>query len=291
MALHPHLGHGIGLRPPHYPHILDGTAGVDWFEVISENFMIPGGRPLAVLEAARRQAPIVLHGVSLSLGGVDPLNQHYLDDLAQLIERIEPAWVSDHLCWGSFGRHYAHDLLPLPFTEEALQHVVSRIGIVQERLQRRILVENVSSYVTFTHSAMPEWEFLSAVAARADCGILLDVNNIYVSSVNHGFAAAAYLDGVPVERVGQIHLAGHQNNGTHLVDTHDHPVPSPVWDLYREALRRVGPVSTLIERDDNIPELAELVAEAEMARQAEAETLGDSAGSSVVRRRASDVCA
>ncbi|MBI3783698.1 MAG: DUF692 domain-containing protein [Deltaproteobacteria bacterium] len=273
MALHSHLGHGIGLRPPHYPHVLDGSARADWFEIISENFMVAGGRVPAVLEAARRQAPIVLHGVSMSLGGVDPLNERYLGELKQLIERIEPAWVSDHLCWGGFGRHYAHDLLPLPFTEEALAHVAARIRYVQDRLGCRILIENVSSYVTFTHSALPEWEFLAGVAEAADCGILLDVNNIYVSSVNHGFDAQKYLAGVPVERVGQIHLAGHQNNGTHLIDTHDHPVPSPVWDLYRDAIRRVGPVSTLIERDDNIPELSELLAEAEMARQAEAEAI------------------
>jgi len=211
--------------------------------------------------------------VSLSLGGPDPLNERYLEELATLIARVDPPWVSDHLCWGGFGGHYAHDLLPLPFTEEALAHVVGRVRQVQDRLRRRLLIENVSSYVTFRHSTIPEWEFLAAVATQADCGILLDVNNIYVSARNHGFSTRAYLDGVPVDRVGQIHLAGHEDAGTHLVDTHDQPIAAPVWDLYRDAIRRLGPVSTLIERDDRIPPWAELVAEAECARAAEAEVL------------------
>lgn len=273
MSFHPHLGHGVGLRPPHYPHVLDGSGRADWFEVISENFMIRGGRPLRVLEKARSLAPVVLHGVSLSLGGTDPLNENYLEDLSQLAGRIEPAWISDHLCWGSFGGHYAHDLLPLPFTEEALANTVERVRRVQDHLRRRILVENVSSYVTFAHSQLNEWEFLSALAEQSDCGILLDINNIYVSSVNHGFAALDFLNGVPGERIGQFHLAGHQNNGTHLIDTHDHPVPSPVWELYAEAVRRFGPISTLIERDDHIPTFPELVAEATQAREIEAEVL------------------
>jgi len=198
----PYLGHGIGLRTTHFPRVLDGTARADWFEAISENFMIRGGRPLAVLERVRAAAPLVLHGVSLSIGSTDPLNERYLGELAALARRFEPAWISDHLCWGSFGGHYAHDLLPLPYTEEALAVVAERIQRVQERLGRRILVENVSSYVTFTHSTMPEWEFLAAVAERADCGILLDVNNVYVSAVNHGFSAEEYIDGVPPARVG-----------------------------------------------------------------------------------------
>ena len=269
----PSLGHGIGLRTQHYPRVLDGSARTDWFEVISENFMIRGGRPLAVLEQARAAAPIVLHGVSLSLGSVDPLNERYLDGLRALAARFEPAWVSDHLCWGSVGGHYAHDLLPLPYTEEALALVVERVGRVQARLGRRILIENVSSYVTFTHSAMPEWDFLAAVAERADCGILLDVNNIYVSAVNHGFSAEAYLDGVPVGRVGQIHLAGHTYKGTHLLDTHDGRVIPAVWRLYRRAVERFGRVSTLVEWDDHVPELGEVLAEAERARAIEAEVL------------------
>jgi uncharacterized protein len=269
----PYLGHGVGLRPPHYPAILDEGRRADWFEVISENFMIRGGRPLAVLERVRAERPIVLHGVSLSLGSTDALNEAYLDDLAALAARFEPAWVSDHLCWGSWAGHYAHDLLPLPYTEEALAHVVARVAAVQERLGRRILVENVSTYVTFAHSTIPEWEFVGAVAARADCGILLDVNNVYVSAVNHGFDPYAYVAGVPADRVGQIHLAGHTDHGTHLLDTHDHPVRAEVWDLYREAVRRCGRVSTLVEWDDRIPPLEDVLAEAERARAIETEVL------------------
>jgi uncharacterized protein (UPF0276 family) len=269
----PHLGHGVGLRPPHYPRILDGTARADWFEVISENFMIRGGRPLHVLERARALAPVVLHGVSMNLGGTDPLDDRHLDALAGLVRRFEPAWVSEHLCWGAFGRHHTHDLLPLPYTEEALVNGVERIARVQDRLGRRILVENVSSYVTFTHATMPEWEFLAAVAEAADCGLLLDVNNVYVSAVNHGFSAEEYLAGLPLGRVGQIHLAGHTDAGTHLVDTHDHPVPEPVWALYRLAVQRFGPVATLVEWDDRIPTFEDLVAEANHARTIESEVL------------------
>jgi len=269
----PYLGHGIGLRTKHFPRVLDGTARADWFEAISENFMIRGGRPLAVLERVRAEAPIVLHGVSLSIGSTDALNLRYLDELADLAARFAPAWVSDHLCWGSVAGHYAHDLLPLPYTEEALALVAERVRIVQDRLRRRILLENVSSYLTFTHSTMPEWEFLAAVAERGDCGILLDVNNVYVSAMNHGFAPEAYVDGIPAARIGQIHLAGHSDHGTHLLDTHDAAVVPAVWDLYRYALRRLGRVSTLVEWDDRIPELEEVVAEAERARAIESEVL------------------
>jgi hypothetical protein len=270
----PYLGHGVGLRTKHFPRVLEGTARIDWFEAISENFMIRGGRPLAVLERARALAPLVLHGVSLSLGSTDPLNESYLRELRALVDRFEPAWVSDHLCWGSIGGHYAHDLLPLPYTEEALAHVVERVGRVQDRLGRQILVENVSSYLTFAHSVMPEWEFLAEVAERADCGILLDVNNVYVSSVNHGFDAAAYVAAMPADRIGQIHLAGHSDKGTHLLDTHDGHVVPAVWDLYRLALRRFGPISTLVEWDDRIPDWEVLCAEAECARAVEAEVMG-----------------
>lgn len=273
MRAFPHLGHGIGLRPPHYPRVLDGTARADWFEVITENFLVPGGRPLRVLERARALAPVVFHGVSLNLGGTDPLDAAHLDAVAALARRWEPAWISEHCCWGAFGRHRAHDLLPLPFTEEALAVVVERVRRVQDRLGRRILVENVSSYVTFAHSTMPEWTFLAAVAERADCGILLDVNNVWVSAVNHGFSAAEYLAGLPLGRIGQIHLAGHTDAGTYLIDTHDHPVPDPVWDLYRAAVARFGPVATLIERDDDIPSLEDVLAEAAHARALEAEVL------------------
>jgi uncharacterized protein (UPF0276 family) len=272
-----HLGHGIGLRPKHYPEVLAGRRA-DWFEVISENYMVRGGRPLAVLERVRADTPVVLHGVSLSIGSVDPLNGAYLDELRALADRIEPAWVSDHLCWGSHGRRYAHDLLPLPYTEEALRHVVARVRRVQERLGRRILLENVSSYLTFRHSTMAEWTFLAAVAEAADCGILLDVNNVFVSAVNHGFRGEDYLAGLPAGRIGQIHLAGHSDHGTHLLDTHDAAVPDPVWDLYREAVRRFGPVATLVEWDDHIPPLDDLLAEAAHARAVEGEVLGASGG-------------
>jgi uncharacterized protein len=269
----PYLGHGIGLRPPHFPQLWDGTARVDWFEAISENYMVAGGRPLAALERARALAPVVLHGVSLSLGSTDPLDAAYLTALQALIARFEPAWISDHLCWSGVGGRYAHDLLPLPYTEEALAHVVRRVVAVQERLGRQILVENVSSYLTYAHSTLSEWEFLGAVAERADCGLLLDVNNVHVSAVNHGFDGGAYLAGLPADRVAQIHLAGHTDRGAYLFDTHDGPVIEPVWDLYRRAVRRFGRVSTLVEWDDRIPALDVVCAEAERARAVEAEAL------------------
>ncbi len=269
----PYLGHGVGLRTKHFPRVLAGTARVDWFEAISENFMIRGGRPLAVLERARAAAPLVLHGVSLSLGSTDPLNVRYLCELRDLVHHFEPEWVSDHLCWASVGGRYAHDLLPLPYTEEALRHVVERIRAVQDFLGRQILVENVSSYLTFRHSVMPEWEFLAEIAARADCGILLDVNNVYVSATNHGFDAERYVAAMPADRVGQIHLAGHSDRGTHLLDTHDGHVIPAVWELYRVALRHLGPVSTLVEWDEGVPEFELLRAEAERARAVEAEVL------------------
>ncbi len=273
----PGLGHGVGLRSPHFPLVIDGSARADWFEVISENYMIRGGRPLKILEKARELAPIALHGVSMNLGGSDPLREDYLGELDSLIRCFEPAWVSDHLCWVAIDGRFAHDLLPLPYTEETLMHVADRIRRVQDRLGRRILIENVSSYLTYAHSTMPEWTFLSAIAEQADCGILLDVNNVFVSAVNHGFDPVEYLRGVPIDRVGQFHLAGHSNAGTHLVDTHDHPVSPAVWKLYGEAVRRFGRVSTLIERDDNIPPFGELIAEADKARSIEAEVLDGNA--------------
>src|SRR4051794_17958570 len=265
------LGTGIGLRPPHYADVAAGRARVDWLEVITENFMVEGGNPRRVLRAVRERYPVVLHGVSMSLGSVDPLDDRYLDALAALAREVEPAWISDHLCWSSFGGHSAHDLWPLPYTEEALDHVAARIARVQERLGRRILVENVSSYLTFRQSAMPEWEFLAALADRADCGLLLDVNNVFVSGRNHGFDPAAFIDGVPRDRVAQFHLAGHSDKGTHLLDTHDHPVCDEVWALYRHAVRRFGPQATLLERDDDIPPLDELVAEARRAAEVAAD--------------------
>jgi uncharacterized protein (UPF0276 family) len=274
------LGHGVGLRTQHFGQVLAAPPPVDWVEVISENFLAPGGRPVAVLEKVRRDVPVVLHGVSLSIGATDPLSEAYLDRLAELARRVEPAWISDHLSWGSHGGRYVHDLWPLPYTEEAVRQVVSRVVRVQERLGRQLLLENVSSYVAFRESELAEWTFLGEVARRADCGILLDVNNVYVSARNHGFDPYVYLAGVPADRVGQVHLAGHSDRGRYLLDTHDHEVPAPVWDLYREAVRRVGAVSTLIEWDDHIPPLERLVEESRRAAAIEVETLAP------LRRRA-----
>ena len=266
----PFLGVGVGLRPQHYPVVLERGAAraieVDWFEVISENYMVGGGRPLRILEQVRGFSPIVLHGVSLNIGSADPLDAGYLDSLAALCTRFEPAWVSDHLCWTGQGGRNLHDLLPLPYTKEVQRYVAERVRRVQDRLGRRIALENVSSYAAFTADAMPEWEFLAGIAEQADCGILLDVNNVFVSAHNHGFDADAYLAAMPPQRVFQIHLAGHATEGPLLVDTHDHPVCDEVWALYERALRHLGPVSTLIEWDDHIPDWDELVAEAAKAR-------------------------
>ncbi|MGD0839359.1 MAG: DUF692 domain-containing protein [Polyangia bacterium] len=265
------IGHGVGLRPRHYGRMLDERPPVDWVEAISENFMAPGGRPLAVLEKVRSEVPVALHGVSLSIGSVDALAPSYLQRLATLAARIEPALVSDHLCWGSHGGRYVHDLLPLPYTEESLAHVVGRVRVVQDTLRRQILLENISSYVAFQDSTMTEWEFLSEVAGQADCGILLDINNVYVSARNHGFDPIAYLDGIPGGRIGQLHLAGHCDKGRYLLDSHDAAVPDAVWDLYREALRRFGPIPTLVEWDDNVPELDQLVVQSRTAAAIEHE--------------------
>jgi len=242
-------------------------------EAVSENYLAPGGRPVAALEKVRRDVPVALHGVSLSIGSTDPLDRPYLASLRALVDRIEPAIVSDHLCWGRHGGRYAHDLWPLPFTEEAVEHVVERVVQVQEILGRQMLLENVSSYVAFRESSMSEWEFLGEIARRADCGILLDVNNIYVSARNHGFAAADYVEGVPADRVAQFHLAGHSDRGAYLFDSHDATVPEAVWDLYRTAVARFGPVPSLIEWDDHIPELDVLVGESRRASAIEAEIL------------------
>ena len=259
-------GFGLGLRPRHYEAILESRPRVDWFEALSENYMIPGGRPLRYLERIRERYPVALHGVSLSIGGSDPVNQEYLDGLKALAKRIEPAWISDHLCWTGVGGRNLHDLMPLPYTEEALKHVAGRVRAVQDLLGRRILLENVSSYVAYRDSAMSEWEFLAALARDADCDILLDVNNIYVSAFNHGFNALEFLDAMPRRRVRQIHLAGHDNCGDLIIDTHDAKVVEPVWELYAEAMRRFGPVPTMIERDGRIPPLGALVRELDRAR-------------------------
>jgi len=239
---------------------------MDWFEAISENSMDSGGRPLAILEAVRRHYPVALHGVSLSIGSADPLNPTYLERLKALADRIEPVSVSDHLCWTGVDGENLHDLLPLPCTEEAVAHVVARIQRVQECLGRRILLENVSTYVTYQHSTMPEWEFLTEVAQRAGCGILLDLNNVYVNAYNHQFDPYEYLREIPGELVAQFHLAGHTDHGAYLFDTHSRPVIEAVWELYREALRQWGPVSTMIEWDEDIPPFSRLSAEAEKAR-------------------------
>jgi uncharacterized protein len=268
-----YLGHGVGLRRAHFERVLGGPSRIDWFEVISENFMVRGGKPLDVLTRVRERYPVVLHGVSLSIGSTDPLDEAYLDRLADLARRIEPAWVSDHLCWTGVGGHQAHDLLPLPYTEQALEHVIARVLRVQERLGRPIALENVSSYVGYRHSSMPEWEFLAAVAGRSGCGILLDINNIYVSARNHGFEPGRYLEGIPPDKVWQFHLAGHSDKGSFLLDTHDHAVGDPVWELYRAALRRFGAVSNLIEWDDQIPGFERLEAESERARTIHNEVL------------------
>ena len=261
------LGFGLGLRTEHYESALNDNPRVDWFEVVSENYLVPGGKPLHYLHRIRERFPLVMHGVSMSIGSSAPLNMEYLKQLRQLAARIEPAWISDHLCWTGVDGVNLHDLMPLPYTEEALLHVSQRIQQVQDFLGRRILIENVSSYVTFSSSEMSEWEFIARLAAHADCDLLLDVNNIYVSSVNHGFDPLEYLRAIPAQRVRQIHLAGHQNNGDHIVDTHDHPVVDKVWDIFLEARAKFGDVATMIERDDNIPPLADLVAELDIARE------------------------
>ncbi|MBI2962740.1 MAG: DUF692 domain-containing protein [Deltaproteobacteria bacterium] len=263
----PRLGCGIGLRREHYAYILEHWPALDWFEIISENFLVPGGRPLWVLDQVRERYSIVMHGVSMSIGSSDPLDFGYLRALQKLAERVRPAWVSDHLCWTGVGSRNAHDLLPLPYTEETIAHVARRVRTVQEVLERPILLENVSSYLTYRDSVLCEWDCLGEIARRAGCFVLLDVNNVYVSAFNHRFDPLAYLRAVPAERVVQFHLAGHTDNGTHLLDTHDHPIIEPVWRLYEEAVRRFGPLSTLIERDARIPEFPEVAAEADRARQ------------------------
>ena len=258
------LGFGVGLRRPHYLHTLNDHPPMDWFEVTSENFMVDGGRPLEVLEGVRSRYPIVMHGVSLSIGSTDPLNVGYLRQLAAIARRFEPAWISDHLCWTSVGGRNLHDLLPLPYTGETVRHVAARIRQVQDILERTILIENVSSYMEFRSSRLSEWEFLSFVSEEAECAILLDINNVFVSAFNDHFDPVRYIDSVPVERVVQFHLADH---GTYLLDTHDQPIRPEVWSLYEHAVRRFGRVPTLIEWDDNIPEFDVLAAALDEARR------------------------
>ncbi|MEK6662704.1 MAG: DUF692 domain-containing protein [Pseudomonadota bacterium] len=266
-------GFGLGLRPVHYPDFLREPQAVDWLEIISENYMIPGGKPLAMLDAILERYPVAMHGVSLSIGSTDGLDAQYLVELKALAQHAKPMWISDHLCWTGVQGRNSHDLLPLPYSEEALRLVVRHVNQVQDTLGQRILLENVSSYLDYRSSEMSEWEFLRQVCEQADCLLLLDVNNIYVSSVNHGFDAIEFLNHLPVERVQQIHLAGHSDHGDYIVDTHDHPVAEPVWDLYRYTCSRFGEVATMIERDDHIPELSELITELNRARAIAAETL------------------
>lgn len=273
----PYLGFGLGLRAQHYSDILEGNPPIDWFEAISENYMIDGGKPLAMLERVRERFPIVLHGVSLSIASTAPLDLDYLKRLRGLAERFEPKWVSDHLCWTGVHGVNLHDLLPFPYTREALDHVCERVDRVQEVLGRRIALENVSTYVTFRGSEMPEWEFIAEMSRRTGCWLIFDVNNVYVSAFNHEFSAEEFIDGIPADRVIQFHLAGHEHNLTHIIDTHDHDVVEEVWDLYRAALRRFGQVSTMIERDDHIPPLADLVAELGVARAIADEVLAKGA--------------
>jgi len=260
-------GVGIGLRIPHYGHILERKPAVDWFEIISENFMVDGGRPLALLDRILEQYRVVQHGVSLYFGSADPLDREHLRRLKALVRRTRTPWLSDHLCWGSVDGNYTHDLLPMPYTWEAVRVTAAKVRQAREELEVPVIVENVSSYAEFHESRMTEWEFLAEVVERADCGILLDVNNIYVSSKNHGFDPFEYLDAVPAHRVAQIHIAGHSRFEKYILDTHDHPVLDPVWDLYARAIERCGATATLLEWDANIPSFDQVHAEARKAER------------------------
>lgn len=268
-----YLGFGLGLRPQHYTDILDGNPDVDWFEVISENYMVPGGQPLKMLDRIRARYPIVMHGVSLSIASTAPFDQKYLDDLKALADRVEPKFVSDHLCWTGVHGINLHDLMPIPYTREALDHVVARIQHVQDHLKRPLAIENVSSYVQFQHAEMTEWDFIAEMTRRTGCWLVFDVNNVFVSAFNHDFDAYDFINGIPADRVVQFHLAGHEHATTHIIDTHDAMVPEPVWALYRAAVKRFGRVSTIIERDDDIPPLADLVCELSEARRIAVEML------------------
>lgn len=263
----PFLGFGLGLRTSHYETILAQLpANIDWFEILSENYLVAGGKPLYYLDAIRERYPMVMHGVSMSIGSSDPLNWDYLEQLKALANRVHPAWFSDHLCWTGLDGKNIHDLLPMPYTEEAIEYVAGRVRQVQDFMEHPMLIENVSSYLTYKDSAMTEWEFLAGIAERANCYILLDINNIYVSAFNHEFDPYEYLNYIPVERVGQFHLAGHTHYEDYIIDSHDHPIIEPVWELYADAVRRFGPVAIMIERDDHIPPLNELLLELDRAR-------------------------
>lgn len=263
----PRLGLGLGLRSVHFEAILAGARDDLWFEAISENFMDSGGRPRAILRAVAERYPVVLHGVSLSIGSTDPLDTGYLASLKRLADEVRPAWVSDHLCWTGVNGHNSHDLLPMPLTQESLAHVTARVIEVQERLERPLILENPSSYVRFAQSTMDEPTFLRALTEATGCGLLLDVNNVYVSCFNAGTDPVAYLDAFPCERVVQMHLAGHQDFGTHVIDTHDRPVRAEVWELFRIAWARTGGAATLLEWDDAIPDFDACLAELHKAER------------------------
>ncbi|MEZ5703009.1 MAG: DUF692 domain-containing protein [Burkholderiaceae bacterium] len=260
-------GFGLGLRTAHYGDFLSGRQPVDWLEVITDNFLVAGGKPLVMLDTFRRDYPMAMHGVAMSLGSAQGINPDYLRKVKALAQRIDPLWISDHLCWTGPAGQPLHDLYPLPYTEECARVLVSQIRQAQDMLERRLVVENVSSYLRYSASEVSEWAFLAHVANEADCELLVDVNNIYVSSVNHGFDPLEYLRALPAERVRQMHLAGHSRNGDFIIDTHDHPVAPEVWALYAQACALFGPTATMIERDDHIPPLPELLAELNQARR------------------------
>ncbi|MGF6401520.1 uncharacterized protein (UPF0276 family) [Pseudomonas frederiksbergensis] len=265
-ASFPCLGYGLGLRSAYYQQILEQSPAVDWFEVVSENFMVQGGKALYYLDAIAERYPLVMHGVSMSIGGPHALDTDYLNQLKRLADRVKPAWISDHLCWSRGNAHQLHDLLPLPYTEESLYYVARRVRQVQEVLQRPLVLENVSSYVRAASFEFSEWEFLESLSRLSDCELLLDVNNVYVSSRNHGFDPWTFIQGLPANKVRQLHLAGHSDYGDYVIDTHDHPVSDPVWALYQRTLEHLGPVATLLERDDHFPPFEELLAELQKAR-------------------------
>lgn len=266
-SIAPFSGFGLGLRREHFADFLGACPQpVDFVEVISENFMVAGGRPLATLDAVRERHPVAMHGVSLSIGSAHGLDRAYLAQLKALVQRVRPLWVSDHLCWTGIAGHNTHDLLPLPYSEEALDIAATNLALAQDVLERPLLLENPSSYLEFGSADFTEWQFLAALCERTGCYLLLDVNNVFVSSVNHGFDPLAFLDGLPRDRVRQIHLAGHSQGRELLIDTHDAPVAPEVWALYKAACARFGPAATMIERDDSIPPLSELLAELDVAR-------------------------
>lgn len=269
------LGFGLGLRIPHFEDVLTTDHNVEWFEILSENFMVDGGKPRYYLEQIAERFPLVMHGVAMSIGSTTPLDMTYLNNLKKLMGDVKPRWISDHLCFTQANGVNSHDLLPLPYTEDAINHVADRIKQVQDHIGQQMLIENVSSYLTYKESGMTEWEFYNEVCQRADCFMLLDINNIYVSARNHQFDANDYLNAIDPKRVRQIHLAGHTDYGDYVIDTHDHDVCDPVWDLYRNAVKRFGAVSTMIERDDDIPAFSVLNKELDIAREIATQEIPD----------------